>query len=536
MLAAIYSRKSKFTGKGESVENQVQLCKEFCLNHNIELYDIYEDEGFSGGNVKRPEYQRMLKDAKSKKFNIILSYRLDRISRNISDFSNLITELNDLNIGFISIREQFDTTTPLGRAMMYISSVFAQLERETTAERIKDNMHQLARTGRWLGGTSPLGFKSNEIKYFDSSNKERKMNILSPIDEELKTVKILFHKYYELKGIHKLEGYCFQNNIKSRNGNFFEKSALNFILTNPVYAKADILLYEYCKNKNMDIAAEDKRFDGIHGLMVYNKRTIQKGRASKLKSPAEWIVSVGEHEGIIDSDLWIQVQNMINTMSSKAPRSGTSKVSLLTPLLVCAHCGTSMRVNYRYVDGQVKHHYYKCRLKERSRGKECNMPNINGTEAETQVINYVKKIALDQKLASTEIKKKLQSIENIEKDAFIEKENVEKAILKKEKAINNLTLQLSQNLSSSAASYIIKQIEAIDMQIKTLRQLLITVNTESDVSSLKELNIQFIQQQLNYFSDPCNLNFEEKKKLLHSIIKKITWDGKSLNITLYDTE
>jgi len=143
MKAAIYSRKSKFTGKGESVENQIQLCKEHGMKY-LDIaesdFTIYEDEGFSGGNTNRPQFQKLIKDAKAKKFDILICYRLDRISRNVSDFSQLIKDLNKYNVNFISIREQFDTTTPMGRAMMYIASVFSQLERETIAERIKDNM------------------------------------------------------------------------------------------------------------------------------------------------------------------------------------------------------------------------------------------------------------------------------------------------------------------------------------------------------------------------------------------------------------
>ena len=151
---AIYSRKSKFTGKGESIGNQVELCKEYIKVHYGEeaLRDavIYEDEGFSGGNLNRPAFKEMMTAVKKRKHKAIIVYRLDRISRNISDFSGLIEELSYLNVAFISIREQFDTGSPMGRAMMYIASVFSQLERETIAERIRDNMHELAKTGRWL--------------------------------------------------------------------------------------------------------------------------------------------------------------------------------------------------------------------------------------------------------------------------------------------------------------------------------------------------------------------------------------------------
>ena len=165
MKLAIYSRKSKFTGKGDSIENQVQLCTEYAKNLGVTDILVYEDEGFSGKNINRPQFMKMMEDAKLKKFDTIICYRLDRISRNVSDFSSLIDELSSLSIGFISIKEQFDTTTPMGRAMMFISSVFAQLERETISERVRDNMRELAKDGKWLGGQLPLGYDNEEVKY-----------------------------------------------------------------------------------------------------------------------------------------------------------------------------------------------------------------------------------------------------------------------------------------------------------------------------------------------------------------------------------
>lgn len=120
---AIYSRKSKFTGKGESIGNQVELCRDYVCNMFGQEYAdrcvVFEDEGFSGGNLNRPDFRRMMEDVRKHKFKAIVVYRLDRISRNISDFTGLIDELTKLDVSFISIREQFDTSTPMGRAMMH---------------------------------------------------------------------------------------------------------------------------------------------------------------------------------------------------------------------------------------------------------------------------------------------------------------------------------------------------------------------------------------------------------------------------------
>lgn len=128
---AIYSRKSKFTGKGESIENQIELCRQHIKLHheNVSEEDIliFEDEGFSGGNINRPQFQAMMKQIRANQIGAVVCYRLDRISRNVGDFAKLKDEFDYYNVEFTSIRDDFDTTSPSGRAMMMMASVFAQL-------------------------------------------------------------------------------------------------------------------------------------------------------------------------------------------------------------------------------------------------------------------------------------------------------------------------------------------------------------------------------------------------------------------------
>ena len=205
---AIYSRKSKFTGKGESIENQIELCRQHIKLHheNVSEEDIliFEDEGFSGGNINRPQFQAMMKQIRANQIGAVVCYRLDRISRNVGDFAKLKDEFDYYNVEFTSIRDDFDTTSPSGRAMMMMVSVFAQLERETTAERIRDNMHELAKSGRWLGGTTPTGYKSTQIVgSVTVDGKERKAYKLDIIKEEAEIIRHDFHEIYRNQFPHK---------------------------------------------------------------------------------------------------------------------------------------------------------------------------------------------------------------------------------------------------------------------------------------------------------------------------------------------
>lgn len=534
MKIAIYSRKSKFTEKGESIDNQIEMCKEYAYKHfkDIEDFIVYEDEGFSGGDTNRPEFQRLIKDSKKKKFDALICYRLDRISRNVSDFSGTIEELNNYDISFVSIKEQFDTSTPMGRAMMYIASVFAQLERETIAERIKDNMYQLARSGRWLGGRTPLGFESEPVEYYDNEMNKRKMYMLTPIKKELNIVKQLYKKYIELNSLTKLEGWTFKNSLKTKTGKNFDISTLRVVLKNPVYCIADPLIYEYFDKLNSDIAGNEKEFDSKHGLMVFNKHDIKKKKVTR-KDESEWIVAVGKHKGIIPSSEWIQVQEMLETNSVKAPRKGTGKHGLLSGVIRCKNCGSTMRVK-QYKRSYGTYQYYNCLLKERSRGIQCNIKNLNGKEADDLVIKKLKSMAMDDSFLMRNIESKKKAIANNTNLNKNKKKQLEGKIKEYEKSIKNLTLQLAKNEQSIAAKYIIEQIEELDKKVKEIRKELYNVEEETENSLLEQNNIEILKDMLSYFNNNIdNLKFDEKKNLIKRIVKEVTWDGENLEIKMY---
>ena len=235
----IYSRKSKFTGKGESVENQIEMCRNFIAMHYGDQAAkqalVYEDEGFSGGNLERPQFKQMMKDSHKKTFKAIVVYRLDRISRNIGDFAGLIEDRGDRGIDFISNKEQFDTGSPMGRAMMYIASVFSQLERETIAERIRDNMHELAKTGRWLGGNTPTGYTSESVTKVTVDGKTKSAYKLTQVPEEIQLVELIFDKFLETGSLTKTDQYLLEGGYRTKQDHEFTRFAIKGILTNPVY-------------------------------------------------------------------------------------------------------------------------------------------------------------------------------------------------------------------------------------------------------------------------------------------------------------
>lgn len=538
MKAAIYSRKSKFTGKGESIENQVQMCKEHAIKYlglSENDFVIFEDEGFSGGNTNRPEFRHMMRQARNKKFDLIICYRLDRISRNVSDFSQLISELEKYNVSFISVKEQFDTTKPMGRAMMYIASVFSQLERETIAERIRDNMLQLAKTGRWLGGITPTGYKSEMTVSKDSSFKETRMFRLEVIPEEAALVKDIYEKFIELKSLTKVEKSLLQNRITTKNGLDFSRFTIRFILANPVYAAAETNIYNYLAAQGYEIYSDVSEFNGVNGLMAYNKtRQDKNASGDKYRDPKDWIVAVGMHPPLIPGDKWIKVQGLLQRNKSGSFRNVKSTNALLSGILRCECCGSFMRPKSltRLNSNGEKVFYYICELKEKSNKTRCDLTNLNGNVLDSLIIGILVTMLNDccpeagRYMAKKQFDKQTEG--NSELRVITDKLAAADAEMK------NLVRLTSKEADERIQTALLKQMEKISMDISTYNERLNKLQEAGERQSTDENEMENLVRML---SDPgftiMNImDINQKREILRNTIERITWDGNRIKVVL----
>lgn len=539
---AIYSRKSKFTGKGESIGNQIELCREYIRLHNgpnaADAALIFEDEGFSGGNLNRPAFQQMLQAARNHEISAIVVYRLDRISRNISDFSALIEELSRLNVAFISIREQFDTGSPMGRAMMYIASVFSQLERETIAERIRDNMHELAKTGRWLGGNTPTGYASESVQTVTVDGKARKACKLRLIPEEAGLVKKIFALYAESDSLSKTEAELRRQNIKTKTGRDFTRFAVKNILQNPVYLIADREAYQYFTENEADLFSSPADFDSAHGILAYNRTDQEKGRATVYLPVKEWIVTVGQHEGLIPGREWVKVQASLEQNRSKSYRKPRSNQALLTGLLFCS-CGSRMypKTSKRLgADGQPLYTYI-CKRKEHSQGSQCAQKNLSGNRLDAAVIEEIKGLAEDKAAFLSQLEKS-KSFYSGDRTGYDEQlAGLRKECADVESKLTALIDSLAELDSAAAKNQVAKRIDELGRQQEALQARITELEGLTAQNELSAEEFDILVQMLASFHTTIDLlSIEEKRAAIRTVVQKVVWDGDTAHLVLFGAE
>lgn len=538
---AIYSRKSRFTGKGESIENQVEMCRQYIeMHHGKEAAEsavVFEDEGFSGGNLERPQFKRMMKAIHNREIGGMVVYRLDRISRNVSNFSALIAEMTSLNVKFISIKEQFDTETSMGRAMMYICSVFSQLERETIAERIRDNMHELAKTGRWLGGMTPTGYASKSVEQISVDGKQKKACMLDAVPSELAVVQLIFDKFLETKSLTQTEAFLLQNHYTSKQKKNYTRFSIKSILTNPVYMKADQAAYQYLQVNQADLHGMPSDFDGIHGIMAYNRSTQIPGKTHILNPMNEWIVAVGKHEGLISGAYWVEAQGLLNQNKDKSYRKPKSNVALLSGLLRCGHCGSYMRpkLTNRNNSNGDRIYTYMCEMKEKSKRSRCNIKNCNGNHVDATILDEMKQLSENHG----------DFIKGLEQQGFADNSETYQDALKKleqEQAgkaqeIKRLISIMATSDNQAVVDHVSKEIGVMDVQLKEITRHIDELNSLQKQQWMLDDQFAVLSQLLSTFGATIDqMTVAEQCAALRTVIKQVVWDGENIHLILFGSQ
>jgi site-specific DNA recombinase len=333
---AIYTRKSHEEGLEQeynSLDAQRDACESYIKSQAHEGWTLvkkhYDDGGFSGGNLKRPALQEILEDIRDDKVDVIVVYKIDRLTRSLMDFSNIIEVLDNAEASFVSVTQHFNTTSSMGRLTLNVLLSFAQFEREITGERIRDKIASSKKRGMWMGGHPPLGY--------DVTAKKLILNAKDAND-----VRTIFERYVALESVTDLANDLQKRNIttkrwtsengKKHGGEFYKRGALYRLLQNRLY----------------------------RGEIDY------KGN-----------IYPGLHKAIIFKPLWDAVQERMESNRRKKEAAKSKKSPYLLEGLIHDSRGNIMSPTYSIKKGNRRYPYYvSASLNGKRKGATADVPRV----------------------------------------------------------------------------------------------------------------------------------------------------------------
>lgn len=365
LYCAIYTRKSTSEGLDRdftSLDNQRESAESYINSQKSEgwvlLPEKYDDGGYTGANADRPALQKLITDIRDGKINCVIVYKVDRLSRSLLDFVQLLELFEKHNVVFVSVTQAFNTNNSMGRLTLNILLSFAQFEREIISERVKDKMGAARKKGKWLGGRTILGYDLDKVNHRLIVN-----------EKDAKFVREIFDLYIKEKSLLLVakilneKGYLTKKHATKsgdHGGIKFKNTNIHFILKNVLYI----------------------------GKVKYN------GELYK-----------GSHEAIISDEVFNKVQEIIAGNRVRRDYSkNTSNTGLLSHILRCKACNGIMFHTYTSKKKHRKYRYYVC-LNAHKRGyKSCPTRSVNAQAIENSVIDNLRSIATD---AHKEIKEAL---------------------------------------------------------------------------------------------------------------------------------
>ena len=354
IACAIYTRKSSEEGLDKefnSLDAQREACEAYITSQKhagwVALRDLYDDGGLSGGTMERPALKRLLADIKTGKVQIVVVYKVDRLTRSLADFAKIVDVLDAHGASFVSVTQQFNTTTSMGRLTLNMLLSFAQFEREIAGERIRDKIAASKAKGMWMGGNVPLGYEA----------RDRKLVIN---EAEAKTVRMIFRSYAELGSVTLLQEELDRQGVRSKRregaggrlagGRPLSRGILYLILQNHLY----------------------------HGEVEH------KGN-----------IYPGQHEAIIDPDLWSVVQDKLAANRKIRELAVGAKAPSLLSGLIFDGDGNRMTPTHANKSGRLYRYYISASLLDRGK-PGAGMMRVPANEVDALVLDQVRELLTSQ--------------------------------------------------------------------------------------------------------------------------------------------
>ena len=496
-IDAIYARQSVDKKDSISIESQIEFCKYELKGGSCKEYT---DKGYSGKNTDRPMFQELVRDIKRGLIAKVIVYKLDRISRSILDFANMMELFQQYNVEFVSSTEKFDTSTPMGRAMLNICIVFAQLERETIQKRVTDAYYSRSQRGFKMGGKAPYGFHTEPIR-MDGINTKRL--VVNP--EEAANVRLMFEMYAEpTTSYGDITRYFAEQGISIYKDGL-SRPALGRILRNPVYVQEDLDVYEFFKSQGTVIVNDASDFTGINGCYLYQGRDVKETKYQHLK---DQMLVLAPHEGIVPADVWLACRKkLMGNTKIQTARKATH--TWLAGKIKCGNCGKALMS----VTNPSKKEYLRCT--KRLDRKGCpGCGKIVTLELEAVIyqqmvkkLDSYKTLTGRKKAAKANPKITALQVELVHVDGEIEK------LLDSLTGANNVLL-----------SYVNVKIAELDGRKQELLARIAELTVEA-------ISPEQVSQISGYLDTWDSVSFDDKRRVVDLMITTIAATSDSLNIT-----
>ncbi len=388
---AIYARQSIDKADSISIESQIEFCK---YETRGEPYRAFFDKGYSGKNTDRPQFQEMRAAIRAGEIKRVICYKLDRCSRSILDFAQFMEELQQFEVEFVSCTEKFDTSTPMGRAMLNICIVFAQLERETIQQRVYDAYHSRNVRGFFMGGKLPFGFKT-EPYLIDGKKSARYL----PIPEQVEILKLMYYKYEQpLASLGDVVNALLEEGIRnpSREDGRWVRTHIGRMLHNPAYVRADMSIYHFFKENGVVIHNDPSDFIGTNGCYLY----AEKGKTHANYRLEGHHLVLAPHEGFIPSDVWLRCRKK-HVLKGDLRQAQKAKNTWLAGKIKCAKCGYALVIRKATRKSGKEYRYIICTHSMETDSTCTGIHGLKAADLEAQVLSCMQqKLFMFQQLCA----------------------------------------------------------------------------------------------------------------------------------------
>jgi DNA invertase Pin-like site-specific DNA recombinase len=526
MNFGIYTRKSYYSDTSESTKMQYDACKEYIMRSFPEPENVifYEDDGYVRSNIDRPGMNQMKEDIADGLIDCVVIYRIDRITSKMDDFCIFYGYLKNHGVKFVTVKDGIDTNTPIGEAMMYLAVIFSSIEVQNDSLRITDNLRHLASSGYWCGGQPPLGYKIEPV-LMDGSKKSHK--ILVPDEKGKAFVKKLISLFLERGcSLTSLATYCRNNGIVSPVGTTLSSARINTIIRNPQLYAGTERMFDYFENLGciMDEGSPREKWDGSRAPLVYGRTMevyVDNVKRHRQAPPERWRISLAQWEPLFNDDLFFKIMKQYGR--NRLDRKMKYETTLLKGVLRCK-CGRLMGLaRKKRVDGSVLTEYICTR--RNIDPSACRVPAIPAKLIDDEAMKVFKSIHVDP----FKIKKYVKT-DNL-KSHPANPERLRKELAAIERKIDRLTLSLSENGQSSAAKYIVKQIEALDIEAGEIRA---KISAAALAERRNARKVETAGEKIKLITKLCQhleeFSIEEQNELAKKVLKSAVWDGETLSL------